>query len=84
MSGVAHLLKSLGDFEPVSANVSIDSSAAVEELVQSVAAEESETPPLKKAKTIVEDSGWECLDVSKLVTHYGSFNDVPEHLKKCE
>lgn len=87
MSGVAHILKSLGDFNPVVAETSLDSSAegaaVVEELVQVQASvvDEVETPPSKKAKTTTD---LEALDVETLIPHYDSIDDVPEHLQKCE
>ena len=89
MSGVAHLLKSLGDFQPVLADASPDKSAddsiiVVENLVQTEIAEEVKTPPTKKAKTITEGENWELLDAKSLVPHYESIEDAPDHLRKCE
>ena len=86
MSGVAHLLKTLGELQPVSGDMSFDSVAAVEEIVQATVAEDVVATPSKKAKTTTETerADWENLDVSTLVPHYAVAGDVPEHLKKCE
>ena len=87
MSGVAHLLKSLGDFQPVLSAVpldnSADSSVVVEDLVQTVVTE-VEAPPAKKARVSSEGNKWKALGAKSLVPHYESMEDVPDRLRKCE